>query len=82
MLDNPAPKRPEGYADLADLPEDERIRIIIATVANGKTVAVCVDDHAAKIERYKRKLAASGGVILSTTKGPVKGAVTITVGPQ
>jgi hypothetical protein len=78
-------KKPEGYADLHALSEDERIGVIGHTVtAHGKTVAVCVDDQPAKVERYKRKLRERfpSVVILDTTKGPVKGVVTIRVGPQ
>lgn len=75
--------RPEGFADLADLPEDKRIEIIGHTVTvHGKTVAVCVDDVASKVARYVRKLSAIPGVVvLDQTKGPVKGSVTIRVGP-
>lgn len=78
-------KKPEGFADLADLPEDERIAMIGHYVtAHGKTVAVCVDDVQAKVDRYVRKLREGfpGLVILDITKGPVAGARTIRVGPQ
>jgi hypothetical protein len=52
-----AQRRPEGFADLADLPEDERIGIIgHYIVEHGKTVAVCVDDWAGKAERYIEKI--------------------------
>ena len=72
---------PKGYADLADLPEDERIAIIAATAKSGKIVGVCVDDEKPKVERYIRKLAALGVRIIDQTRGPVKGVVTIRVGP-
>lgn len=76
----------EGYSDLADLPEDERIRIVGETVTlHGKTVGLCVDDTPGKADRYKRKLRERfpGVVILDTKRGPVKGVITIRVGlPQ
>ncbi len=73
---------PRGFADLADLPEDERIKIIAHHVlVHGETIAVCVDDLPGKPERYARKLKALGIAILSQTKGPVKDVVTLKVGP-
>ena len=37
--------RSKGFADLADLPEDERIKVIAHYVRDhGLTVAVCIDD--------------------------------------
>ena len=78
-------RKPEGYADLADLPEDERIEIIgRMVVERGKTVAVCVDDQPAKVARYLAKLRARfpAIVVLSQDKGPVKGVVTLRLGPQ
>lgn len=70
------------YADLADLPEDERIRAIAHHVRDhGRTVAVCVDDEIGKPERYAEKLAARGCRILQQAKGPIPGVVTLTVGP-
>jgi hypothetical protein len=77
--------KPEGYSDLHKLSEDERIEVIGHTVTvHGKTVAVCVDDVQAKVDRYVQKLQARfpGVVILDITKGPVAGVRTIRVGPQ
>lgn len=83
--------KPIGFADLADMPEDERIAIIGRTVVDQqKTVGVCVDatltkgSSETKADRYKRKLTERfpGLVILSTEAGPVKGVVTIRVGPK
>jgi ABC-type Fe3+ transport system substrate-binding protein len=73
--------RPKGFADLADLPEDERIAIIAATAKGGAIVGVCVDDEIAKVERYIRKITALGVRVIDRTSGPVKGVVTLRVGP-
>lgn len=78
-------KKPEGFADLHLLAEDDRITVIGRYVTeHGKTVGVCVDDVPGKPERYARKLRERfpGIVILDTTKGPTAGVVTIRVGPQ
>ena len=73
---------PRGFADLADLPEDERIEAIAHHVRDhGATAAVCVDDEPGKPERYARKLAARGCRIIEQAKGPVAGVVTLKVGP-
>jgi len=73
---------PRGFADLADLPEDERIQIIAHHVRDhGLTVAVCVDDEPGKPERYAEKLTALGVRVLSQDKGPVANVVTLKVGP-
>lgn len=56
--------RPKGRrdpADLADLPENERIRVVAHDVRDhGQTVAVCVDDVPGKPERYAKKLREQG----------------------
>lgn len=74
--------KPKGFADLADLPEDKRIELIVHHVRDhGRTVAVCVDDEPGKPERYAKKLAEKGCLVLEQLKGPVKGVVTLRVGP-
>ena len=76
-------KKPEGYADLGDLPEDDRIRIAATeVVVRHRIVGVVVEDDPSKVARYVRKLMARGCAIISTTKGPIEGAVTIKVGPR
>ena len=73
------------YKDLADQPEDERIRQIGEKVTREKfTVAVLVDDEPGKPERYIRKLLQRypGVQILKQVKGPTPGVVTIKVGPR
>ena len=78
-------RKPEGYADLGDLSEDERITIIGRTVVErGMTVAVCVDDQPANVARYIRKIRDRFPtvVVIEQFKGPAKGIVTIKLGPQ
>ena len=71
-----------GFADLADMPEDERITAIAHYVRDhGVTAAVCVDDEPGKPERYARKLIAQGCRVVEQTKGPVPGVVTLKVEP-
>jgi len=49
--------RPKGYADLASLPEDERIRLIGTAVERGQRVAVGLEtDKPEKIKRYIEKV--------------------------
>jgi hypothetical protein len=70
----------KAFADLADLPEDERIAIIVRTASAGNVVGVVVDDDQAA-DRYIRKLNARVRVI-DRQAGPVKGTVLIRVGPK
>jgi len=72
----------KAFADLADLPEDDRIRIAAETARHGHIVGVAVDDEPEKVARYVRKLQARGVRIIDQTPGPVKGAVLIRIGPQ
>lgn len=50
--------RPKAYADVANLPEDDRIKVIAEQVTSvpGSIVGFIVEDHK-KAERYLRKLA-------------------------
>lgn len=74
-------KGPAVFADLAELPEDDRIRLIAHyVIEHRKTVAVCVDDEQGKPERYTRKLRALGVAVVSQDKGPVPNVVTLKVG--
>lgn len=45
----------KAFADLADLPEDDRIRVIGETAEHGERVGFFVDDDA-KADRYIKKL--------------------------
>ena len=72
----------KAYADLADLPEDERIRIIAATAAEGQIVGVVVDAEAGKAERYITKLKKYPVRIIDQMPGPVKNTVLVRVGPK
>jgi hypothetical protein len=69
----------KAFADLADLPEDERIRIIAET-AQTQVVGFFVDDDA-KADRYIQKLGGRVRVIERKANVLVKGTVFIRVGP-
>ena len=69
-----------GFTDLADLPEDERIRLI-AEAAKTKVVGFFVDDDA-KADRYIRKLGDRVRLIERKADVLVKGTVFVKVGPK
>lgn len=73
------------YQDLADLPEDERIkRIGRMVMLYGKVVAVCTDANPrSKADRYIDKLKARfpGIRVLSVFDGPTAGVVTVKLAP-
>lgn len=72
----------EGYADLADLPEDERIDIIGRMASHGKVVGVFVDDDV-KADRYIDKLVTRYPVrIVDRGPGITAGTVMFRVGPK
>ena len=69
----------KGFADLADLPEDDRITIIGKTAESGKRVAFVVEDHE-KADRYIDKLTKRFRVsVAKRLDGPVKDTVSIIV---
>jgi hypothetical protein len=72
----------KGYADLADLPEDDRITSIGKTAAAGNVVGVVVDDDA-KADRYIKKLSRRfpNVRVIDRGAGPVAGTVLVRVGP-
>lgn len=73
---------PAGYTDLADLPEDERIRVIAHHVqSHGLTVGVFLDHEPGKAERYTKKLEKLGCRVLQQVQGPVANVVTLKVAP-
>jgi hypothetical protein len=76
----------KAYADLADLPEDERIRVAVeTTIVTGAIVGIFVDDDE-KAARYIEKFRETGRVrvidhqpvALSATSS----AVLIRIGPK
>lgn len=75
----------KGYADLADLPEDERICIIGECAMAGNQVGVPVDEEGSdgyeKADRYVEKLLARFPLLefVSKGKGPVANVVTFVV---
>jgi hypothetical protein len=67
------------YADIADLPEDERIVAIGKMAASGTKVAFIVEDNT-KADRYIRKLLLDFAVrVTERGDGPVKGTVYVKV---
>lgn len=72
----------KAYADLADLPEDERIRIAAEAAENGAVIGLVTDDEPGKPERYIRKLGAYPVRIIDRGPGPVKKTVLIRIGPK
>jgi hypothetical protein len=71
----------KAFADLAGLPEDDRIRIIAEAVEAGQVVGFFVDDDA-KADRYIRKLGTRVRVIERKANVLVKGTVFVKVGPR
>ena len=75
----------KGYADLGDLPEDERIRIIGEYAMAGNQVGVPVDEEGpdgyAKADRYISKLLTRFPLLefVSKGEGPVANTVTFIV---
>lgn len=70
-----------AYADLYNLPEDERIKSIAATAACGHIVGFVVEDHE-KADRYVEKLKAYPVRIIDRHPGPVKNTILVRVGPK
>lgn len=76
---------PKGYADLHNLPEDDRIEVIGKCVMeNRQVVAFFVDNIPGKAERYIRKLIDKfpGIVIMDRIKEATAGAEMIKIGPH
>ncbi len=70
----------KAFADIADLPEDERIAII-AEASRTKIVGFFVDDDA-KADRYIQKLGDRVRVIERKSNVLVNGTVFVKVGPR
>jgi len=69
----------KAFADLADLPEDDRIAIIGKTAEGGQRVAFVVEDHA-KADRYVEKLTKRFRVsVAKRLNGPVKNTISVIV---
>lgn len=68
------------YADLADLPEDQRIQVIGEAAEQGLLVGFVVETKW-KADRYIRKLARYNIRILDTSPGPIPKSVLVRVGP-
>lgn len=70
----------KAFADIADLPEDDRIAIIAET-AQTQIVGFFVDDNA-KADRYIQKLGNRVRLIERKSDLLVKGTVFVKVGPK
>lgn len=69
----------KAFADLADLSEDDRIRIIGETAERRHSVAFVVEDDE-KADRYITKLAERFRVVVvSRSAGPVAGTVAVKI---
>lgn len=77
----------QGYADVANLPEDDRIKLICETVSGmrqGQTVGVVTDAELGKADRYIAKMKArlpGIDIIEKIENCPFVGTTTIKVGP-
>ena len=72
----------KAYADLGDLPEDDRIKVIAETAASGEIVGFVVEDDA-KADRYVEKLGKYPAVrVIDRMPGPIKGCVLVRVGAK
>ncbi len=71
----------EGYADIADLQEDDRIKVMAATCIAGKVISCQTDDVPGKADRYIEKMEAAGARYIKTGPGLVRGTVSISFGP-
>ena len=74
---------PKAFADLANLPEDDRIALIAEAAAAGNIVGVFVDNDESA-DRYTKKLDAKGVRVLERVPKAVRGTnvVLLRVGPK
>jgi len=72
----------KGFADIADLDEDDRIALMADAVALGNVIGCAIDDIPEKIERYIEKMTEYPHVRhIVTDPGLVENTVTIRFGP-
>lgn len=71
----------EGFADLADLGEDERIEIVVTFVNRTKKTAGVIVEDDAKADRYLRKMGDRVRLIRRGA-GLVPGSIMLTVGAR
>lgn len=73
-----------GYSDLADLAEDQRIKVIGIAAMAGNIIGIALEDDDEKVRRYLAKLAKSFPKVrhISTDPGLVAGTVLVRVGPE
>lgn len=72
----------KAFADIADLPEDERIKVIGQVAESGQIVGFVVEDDV-KAARYEAKLLKANRVrIIDRRQGPIPNTVLVRVGPK
>lgn len=74
-------KKP-GFADLAHLPEDERIVLMAKYCKEGNTIACVTDADPKKAERYIEKMVAQGVRHTETAPGPIPKTVLLGFAPE
>ncbi|MCH8135388.1 MAG: hypothetical protein IIB77_05345 [Proteobacteria bacterium] len=72
------------YADLHDLSEDERIKIMGNVASEGKTIGVMVDDDPEKVARYISKMTSRYPCVrlIEQLDSPIAGVVMLRFGPR
>ena len=72
------------YADLHDLPEDERITIMGNVASEGKPTRVMVDDEPAEVARTISKVTSTirWGWVIEQLDSPIAGVVMLRFGPR
>lgn len=74
--------KPKAYADLADLSEADRIKVIARVAESGQIVAFIVEDQV-KADRYKAQLAKYPNIqVIDQGPGPIPNSLTVRVGPK
>jgi hypothetical protein len=73
------------FADLHEMPEDQRIDLIGLAASKGKVIGVLLERHEpAKVERYIRKVTERypNVIVIERVNGPTAKVVTIKFGPK
>jgi hypothetical protein len=71
----------KAFADLGDLPEEDRIKVIVEACRAGNICGVVFETQE-KADRYSLMLRAYGVRIIDTKPGPIKDSVMLRVGPK
>jgi hypothetical protein len=71
----------KAFADLGDLPEADRVKLVVEACRAGNICGVVVETQA-KADRYAELFKAYGVRIIDTKPGPIKDSVMLRVGPK